>query len=202
MAKIFPVFFFAVAALVCLTTMTRMVDEQRINIGTLKALGYTVFAIAKKYILYAFTASIIGSILGLLIGFSVFPIVIFYAYGMMYTLPDMIPVIDIKLAISITLIAILVTTLSAYTACKKELMEEPSALMRPKAPKNGKRILLERIDFIWKRLSFISKVTLRNIFRYKKRQKMGGAFHAGKIMGRHSAGLQRDSLCPRLRLRG
>lgn len=169
LAKIFPVFFFAVAALVCLTTMTRMVDEQRINIGTLKALGYTVFDIAKKYILYAFTASIIGSILGLLIGFSVFPIVIFYAYGMMYTLPDMIPAIDIKLAISITLIAILVTTVSAYTACKKELIEEPSALMRPKAPKNGKRILLERIDFIWKRLSFISKVTLRNIFRYKKR---------------------------------
>lgn len=169
LAKIFPVFFFAVAALVCLTTMTRMVDEQRINIGTLKALGYTVFDIAKKYILYAFTASIIGSILGLLIGFSVFPIVIFYAYGMMYTLPDMIPAIDIKLAISITLIAILVTTVSAYTACKKELMEEPSALMRPKSPKNGKRILLERIDFIWKRLSFISKVTLRNIFRYKKR---------------------------------
>ena len=169
LAKIFPVFFFAVAALVCLTTMTRMVDEQRINIGTLKALGYTVFDIAKKYILYAFTASMIGSILGLLIGFSVFPIVIFYAYGMMYTLPDMIPTIDIKLAISITLIAILVTTISAYVACKKELMEEPSALMRPKAPKNGKRILLERIDFIWKRLSFISKVTLRNIFRYKKR---------------------------------
>ena len=121
LAKIFPVFFFAVAALVCLTTMTRMVDEQRINIGTLKALGYTVFDIAKKYILYAFTASIIGSILGLLIGFSVFPIVIFYAYGMMYTLPDMIPAIDIKLAISITLIAILVTTISAYVACKKEL---------------------------------------------------------------------------------
>lgn len=169
LAKIFPVFFFAVAALVCLTTMTRMVDEQRINIGTLKALGYTVFDIAKKYILYAFTASMIGSILGLLIGFSVFPIVIFYAYGMMYTLPDMIPAIDIKLAILITLIAILVTTISAYVACKKELMEEPSALMRPKAPKNGKRIFLERIDFIWKRLSFISKVTLRNIFRYKKR---------------------------------
>ncbi|WP_455543679.1 FtsX-like permease family protein [Intestinibacter sp.] len=169
LAKIFPVFFFSVAALVCLTTMTRMVDEQRINIGTLKALGYTVFDIAKKYILYAFTASIAGSILGLLIGFSVFPIVIFYAYGMMYTLPDMQMAIDILLAIGITVIATLVTTLSAYAACKKELLEEPSALMRPKAPKNGKRILLERIDFIWKRLSFISKVTLRNIFRYKKR---------------------------------
>ena len=169
LAKIFPVFFFAVAALVCLTTMTRMVDEQRINIGTLKALGYTVFDIAKKYILYAFTASIAGSVLGLLIGFSVFPIVIFYSYGMMYTLPNMQVAIDIVLAIGITIVAVLITTLSAYIACKKELMEEPSALMRPKAPKNGKRILLERVDFIWKRLSFISKVTLRNIFRYKRR---------------------------------
>ncbi len=169
LAKIFPVFFFSVAALVCLTTMTRMVDEQRINIGTLKALGYTAFDIAKKYILYAFSASIAGSILGLLIGFSVFPIVIFYAYGMMYTLPDMQMAIDILLAIGITVIATLVTTLSAYAACKKELLEEPSALMRPKAPKNGKRILLERIDCIWTRLSFISTVTLRNIFRYKKR---------------------------------
>ena len=94
--------------------MTRMVDEQRINIGTLKALGYTVFDIAKKYILYAFTASIIGSILGLLIGFSVFPIVIFYAYGMMYTLPDMIPAIDIKLAISITFSNISNDSVSLY----------------------------------------------------------------------------------------
>lgn len=169
LAKIFPVFFFAVAALVCLTTMTRMVDEQRINIGTLKGLGYTTFDIAKKYILYAFTASIVGSMLGLLLGFSVFPIVIFYAYGMMYSLPNMIPVIDITLGTSITLVAILVTALSAYAACKKELMEEPSILMRPKAPKNGKRIFLERIDFIWSKFSFISKVTLRNIFRYKKR---------------------------------
>ncbi len=169
LAKIFPVFFFAVAALVCLTTMTRMVDEQRINIGTLKALGYTVFDIAKKYILYAFSASIAGSILGLIIGFTVFPLVIFYAYGMMYTLPPMQFAIDFKLAIGITLVAILVTTLSAYFACRKELLEEPSTLMRPKAPKNGKRILLERIGFIWNRLSFISKVTFRNIFRYKKR---------------------------------
>lgn len=169
LAKIFPVFFFAVAALVCLTTMTRMVDEQRINIGTLKALGYTTLDIAKKYILYAFSASIAGSILGLLIGFSVFPVVIFYAYEMMYTLPSMIFAIAIPLAILITMVAILVTTLSAYVACQKELMEEPSTLMRPKSPKNGKRIFLERVTFIWKRLSFISKVTLRNIFRYKKR---------------------------------
>lgn len=169
LAKIFPVFFFAVAALVCLTTMTRMVDEQRINIGTLKALGYTVIDIAKKYILYAFSASIAGSILGLIIGFTVFPLVIFYAYGMMYTLPPMQFGIDFKIATGITLVAILVTTLSAYFACRKELLEEPSVLMRPKSPKNGKRILLERVGFIWNRLSFISKVTFRNIFRYKKR---------------------------------
>ena len=149
--------------------MTRMVDEQRINIGTLKALGYTVLDIAKKYILYAFSASVIGSILGLIVGFTVFPLVIFYAYGMMYTLPPMQFAVDFKLAIGITLVAILVTTLSAYFACRKELLEEPSTLMRPKAPKNGKRILIERIGFIWNRLSFISKVTFRNIFRYKKR---------------------------------
>ena len=169
LAKIFPVFFFAVAALVCLTTMTRMVDEQRINIGTLKALGYTVMDIAKKYIMYAFSASIVGSIVGLLLGFTVFPIVIFYAYGMMYSLPHMKFVIDLKLAGFITLVAVLITTLSGFFACRKELKEEPSTLMRPKAPKNGKRILIERVGFIWKRLSFISKVTLRNIFRYKKR---------------------------------
>lgn len=169
LAKIFPVFFFAVAALVCLTTMTRMVDEQRINIGTLKALGYTIIDIAKKYIMYSFTASLAGSILGLLLGFTLFPIIIFYSYGMMYSLPHMKFVIDLNLAGFITLVAILITTLSAFFACRKELKEEPSVLMRPKAPKNGKRILVERIDFIWKRLSFISKVTLRNIFRYKKR---------------------------------
>ncbi|EOR19920.1 hypothetical protein A500_19469 [Clostridium sartagoforme AAU1] len=169
LARIFPVFFFLVAALVCLTTMTRMVDEQRINIGTLKALGYSKYQIVSKYIIYAFSASFLGSIMGLVIGLTVFPIVIFDAYGIMYTLPKVELEFNILIAISITLISVLVTTISSFLACYKELLETPSTLMRPKAPKDGKRILIERIDFIWSKLSFIGKVTIRNIFRYKKR---------------------------------
>ena len=169
LAKIFPVFFFAVAALVCLTTMTRMVDEQRINIGTLKGLGYKTSQISKKYILYALIACITGSILGLAIGFSVFPTVIFFAYGMMYSIENIVYVFSIPIAIGITSLALIIITLSAYMACRKELKETPAILMRPKAPKGGKRILLERVPFIWNRFSFISKVTVRNIFRYKKR---------------------------------
>lgn len=169
LAKIFPVFFFAVAALVCLTTMTRMVDEQRINIGTLKGLGYKTSQISKKYILYALIACITGSILGLAIGFSVFPTVIFFAYGMMYSIENIVYVFSIPIAIGITSLALIIITLSAYMACRKELKETPAILMRPKAPKSGKRILLERVPFIWNRFSFISKVTVRNIFRYKKR---------------------------------
>ncbi|MDI9215482.1 FtsX-like permease family protein [Clostridium tertium] len=169
LAKIFPVFFFLVAALVCLTTMTRMVDEQRINIGTLKALGYSKYKIVSKYLIYSFLASFLGSIVGLAIGLTVFPIVVFDAYGIMYTLPKVELEFNIPIAISITVIAILVTTLSSFFACYKELSETPSALMRPKAPKNGKRILVERVNFIWSKLSFIGKVTVRNIFRYKKR---------------------------------
>ena len=169
LAKIFPVFFFAVAALVCLTTMTRMVDEQRINIGTLKGLGYKTSQISKKYILYALIACLTGSILGLAIGFSVFPTVIFFAYGMMYSIENIVYVFSIPIAIGITSLALIIITLSAYMACRKELKETPAILMRPKAPKGGKRILLERVPFIWNRFSFISKVTVRNIFRYKKR---------------------------------
>ncbi|MGX4601071.1 FtsX-like permease family protein [Faecalimicrobium sp. JNUCC 81] len=169
LAKIFPVFFFSVAALVCLTTMTRMVDEQRINIGTLKGLGYTTGQIAKKYILYALSASLLGSILGLMIGYTVFPIIVFNSYGIMYTLPPVDLVFDVRLAVGVTLTAILITTIAAYSACFKELRETPSVLMRPRAPKNGKRIMLERIPFIWNKIGFIGKVTIRNIFRYKKR---------------------------------
>ncbi|MEF9990698.1 MAG: FtsX-like permease family protein [Romboutsia sp.] len=169
LAKIFPVFFFSVAALVCLTTMTRMVDEQRINIGTLKALGYSEGKISKKYIIYALSASLLGSMLGLAIGFTIFPIVIFNAYGIMYTLPSAILTFDVTIAIGVTLLAVGITTLSAYLACHKELKETPSILMRPRAPKNGKRIILERMPFIWNKISFIGKVTIRNIFRYKKR---------------------------------
>lgn len=168
-AQVFPVFFFLVAALVCLTTMTRMVDEQRTIIGTLKALGYEKRAIASKYILYAAIASIGGSVLGLIIGFLLFPTVIFDAYGIMFTVPDLILQFNVFYAVLATLAAVLTTTLAALVACYKELKETPALLMVPKAPKLGKKILLERCNFIWKRLKFTEKVTARNIFRYKKR---------------------------------
>lgn len=169
LAAIFPVFFVLVAALVALTTMTRMVDEQRINIGTMKALGYSTWDIAKKYIVYSFSASITGSIIGLMIGYTVFPIIIYNAYALMYTVPEIQLEFNVPIAAASVIVSILVTTLAAFGACYKELMETPSVLMRPKAPKIGKRILLERVPFIWGRISFIGKVTLRNIFRYKKR---------------------------------
>ena len=169
LAKVFPIFFFAVAALVCLTTMTRMVDEQRINIGTLKGLGYKTSQISRKYILYALVACLLGSGIGIAVGFTVFPFIIVTAYGMMYTIPGLFLVFSYPIAIGITAVALAIITLSAYLACHKELKETPSVLMRPKAPKNGKRILLERMPFIWNKLSFISKVTVRNIFRYKRR---------------------------------
>lgn len=169
-SKIFPVFFFSLAALICLTTMTRMVDEQRINIGTMKALGYGTGSIMLKYILYSLLASVLGSALGNLIGLTVFPSVIYNAYASMtYTLPKVTLVFSVKLIILSTLIAVLTTTLASVYSCYKELKEVPSILMRPKAPKEGKRILLERISFIWNRLNFTQKVTCRNIFRYKKR---------------------------------
>ena len=169
LAKIFPVFFFAVAALVCLTTMTRMVDEQRINIGTLKGLGYKTSQISKKYILYASLACMIGCILGMIVGYTLFPSVIFFAYGMMYSVPNIIFIFSLPITLGITSVALMVITSSAYIACRNELKESPAVLMRPRPPKNGKRILLEKVPFIWNKLSFISKVTVRNIFRYKKR---------------------------------
>lgn len=169
LAKVFPIFFFLVAALVCLTTMTRMVDEQRINIGTLKGLGYSKYKIASKYIVYSFSASFLGSLVGLAIGYTVFPIVIFDAYEIMYTLPKVQLEFNIPIAFIITLVSVAVTTVSSVLACYNELAETPATLMRPKAPKEGKRILIERMGFIWNKLSFIGKVTVRNIFRYKKR---------------------------------
>lgn len=168
-AQVFPVFFFLVAALVCLTTMTRMVDEQRNHIGVFKALGYSKISIASKYLLYAVTASLGGSISGFLIGFKLFPSVIYNAYGIMYTLPPVITEFNTFYAVVSTSFAVLATTLAAFFACSSELMVTPASLMRPKAPKTGKRIFLEKILFIWKRLNFIQKVTARNLFRYKKR---------------------------------
>ena len=171
-SKVFPVIFYIVAALVCLTTMTRMVDEQRTNIGTLKALGYEVKDIAYKYIVYAATASISGSILGVAVGFTLIPAIIFNAYNIMYRIPNLIRIFHVGYAMASSLGAILITTLAAFFACNKELMLVPANLMRPKAPKMGKKLLIEKIDFIWSRLSFIRKVTARNIFRYKKRLAM------------------------------
>ena len=169
LAGIFPVFFVLVAALVALTTMTRMVDEQRINIGTLKGLGYTPGMIAKKYIVYAMSASAIGSIIGLIVGYTVFPTIIYNAYAIMYTVPKVELRTDLLITVLSIATSIFVTTFAAFAACRRELIEDPAILMRPKAPKNGKRILLERIGFVWNRIGFIWKVTLRNIFRYKKR---------------------------------
>lgn len=168
-AKVFPVFFILVAALVCLTTMTRMVEEQRTQIGTLKALGYSRGLIMLKYLIYAVLASITGSAIGLAIGFRLFPIVIINAYKIMYNLPSPITPFRWDYALWITLAAVACTGLSALAACYRELYASPARLMRPKAPKAGKRVLLERITPIWSRLSFTQKVTLRNIFRYKKR---------------------------------
>ena len=167
--EVFPVFFFFVAALVTLTTMTRMVDEQRQNIGTLKALGYSKAKIASKYILYAAISSALGAIVGLLIGLHLFPTIVFNAWNIMYTIPKLYFRWQPSLVFLSAGIAILVTTAAAFFACYKELMETPALLMRPKTPKSGKPILLERVSFIWSRLTFSEKVTMRNIFRYKKR---------------------------------
>lgn len=168
-AKVFPVFFFLVAALVCMTTMTRMVDEQRNEMGTLKALGYSKLQIASKYIIYALIASILGSILGCSLGMYLFPTVIFNAWNTLYNIDKikflLQPGLILLASGSVTGITLLATLYSIYS----ELIEMPSQLMRPKAAKAGKKILLERITFIWKRLSFLQKVTARNIFRYKKR---------------------------------
>lgn len=168
-AKVFPVFFFLVAALVCMTTMTRMVDEQRNEMGTLKALGYSKLQIASKYIIYALIASILGSILGCSLGMHLFPTVIFNAWNTLYNIDQIKflfqPGLILLASGSVTGITLLATLYSIYS----ELIEMPSQLMRPKAAKAGKKILLERISFIWKRLSFLQKVTARNIFRYKKR---------------------------------
>ena len=168
-AAVFPVFFFMVAALVCMTTMTRMVDEQRTEIGTLKALGYSKLQIASKYLIYALIASLIGSAIGCLVGMTLFPTVIFTAWNMLYNLEtihfEFQPGLILLASGSVTGITLLATIYSIYS----ELVEVPSQLMRPKASKAGKKILLERIKPIWSRLTFLHKVTARNIFRYKKR---------------------------------
>lgn len=167
--KIFPVFFFLVAILVCLTTMTRMVEEERTQIGTLKALGYSKAAIASKFIVYSALASLSGSVVGIAAGSFIFPTVIYSAYEMLYKTPALKLQPMPEVWVLVTLCALVCTTAAALMACMAELRSNPAALMRPKAPKAGKRVLLEKIPFIWKRLSFTRKVTVRNLFRYKKR---------------------------------
>lgn len=167
--KAFPLIFFLVAALVSLTTMTRMVQEKRIEIGTFKALGYSTATIVSHYLIYALTATIIGSIIGILIGFRLFPPLIMNAYGALYAIPDSLTPFNTGLALQASLIAILFICIAAVSATLDELKEVPASLMRPKPPKSGKKILLERVNFIWKRLKFTRKVTARNIFRYKQR---------------------------------
>lgn len=171
-AAVFPFFFVLVAALVCSTTMTRMVEEQRTQMGTLKALGYNNKSIVLKYLLYAISASVVGSIIGLCVGFKLFPWVIINAYKIMYSMPDPMMPFRWDYAGWCTLVGVLCTGLSAYFVCRKELKTVPAQLMRPKAPKQGKKILLERVGFLWNRLSFSRKVTARNIFRYKSRTLM------------------------------
>ena len=168
-AAVFPIFFIMVAALVCCTTMTRMVEEQRTQIGTLKALGYSRFTIISQYILYALAASIPGGFVGLLIGFATLPRVIFVCYQSMYSQPYLIVPFRWSYAVGCITAACLCTGLSALYASRQELVSCPAQLMRPKPPKDGKRILLERIGIIWNRLKFTTKVTCRNLFRYKSR---------------------------------
>ena len=166
---VFPLIFFIVVALVCLTTMTRMVEEQRIEMGTMKALGYGGWQIAMKYAVYAMSACISGGVVGAIIGFKLFPYVIMKAYSIMYYLGKLETPYRADIAFMAIAAMAVCTAAATFSACYASLKEVPATLMRPKAPKAGRRVLLERIPFIWKKLSFTSKVTVRNLFRYKKR---------------------------------
>ena len=169
LASVFPVIFFLVAALVCLTTMTRMVEEQRVQIGSLKAMGYSGFAISRKYIFYGLLPSLTGGLFGLVIGYILFPKMIFTAYQIMYQMPDIELRAYPEISIFSVLAAVACTTLATLGACMATLRETPASLMRPRTPKAGKRVFLEYIRPLWKRMSFTHKVTARNLFRYQKR---------------------------------
>ena len=168
-ANIFPVFFFLVAALICMTTMNRMVEEQRTQIGVLKALGYGNAAIMAKYMFYAGSAAIIGALTGLAGGTWLFPKTIWEGYKIMYDMGEITYLFNGWLAFFSVLAAVLCSVGAAFFSCRYELYSVPANLIRPKAPKNGKRIFLEKVTFIWKRLKFLHKVSVRNLVRYKKR---------------------------------
>ena len=168
-AKVFPVFFIIVAALVCLTTMTRMVEEQRVQIGTYKALGYSSAQIASKFLVYGILAAASGSFLGTLLGVKVLPVVIYNCYKILYNIPKLVTPLRLDMALVCMLVSIILTSAAVIYTCYKELCAQPSSLMRPKAPKSGRRVFLEKFPKIWNRLDFIAKVTVRNLLRYKKR---------------------------------
>ncbi len=169
LGKVFPIVFFVIATLISLTSMTRMVEEQRVQIGTMKALGYNKAQIASKYLLYSGLACLIGGSIGMIIGFETLPRIIWMMYSMMYVIPNFVASFNVYFAIlGLGLASVCIIGASLYTVLKI-VGDTPAQLMRPKAPKAGKKILLERIPFIWKHLSFSRKVTVRNIFRYKKR---------------------------------
>lgn len=169
LASVLPIIFFLVAALVCLTTMTRMVEEQRVQIGALKALGYSRLAISWKYIGYGLLPSLVGGVLGLVIGYILFPKMIFTAYQIMYQMPDIELHAYTDISLFSVLAAVACTTVATLWACLATLRETPASLMRPRTPKAGKRVFLEYIKPLWRRMSFIHKVTARNLFRYQKR---------------------------------
>lgn len=168
-SKMFPVIFYLVSVLISLTTMTRMIEEERIEIGTLKALGYTNTQIIFKYILYSVLACVIGGILGMTVGLYLLPNIVWKLYSMIYNIPKFYCTYRVEIGLLGIIIAFLCIGGATIIVAKKELKEMPSVLMRPKPPKKGKRILLEKMTFIWKRFNFSQKVTARNIFRYKKR---------------------------------
>ena len=168
-ARVFPVFFFLVAALVASTTMTRMVDENRLQMGTLKALGYSNGQIAAKYLFYALSASILGSFAGMALGFTVFPLIIWNAFGMIFDVPTFRLAFYPGMAAAGLGISAAVIGLTTWLACRSSLHEKTASLLLPRAPVAGKRILLEYITPLWKRMSFSQKTTARNLFRYKKR---------------------------------
>ncbi len=181
--RVFPVLFFLVAALISLTSMTRMVEEQRTAIGTMKALGYSKMSIAKKYLGYALIATAGGSVLGVLIGEKILPYIIVYAYGILYQhITHILIPYQWVYAWMAAAAAIVCTMAATFFACYKELVAQPAVLMRPPAPKNGQRVFLERIKFIWKHLSFTWKSCIRNLTRYKKRFFMT-VFGIGGCMG-------------------
>ncbi|WP_300351585.1 FtsX-like permease family protein [Clostridium sp.] len=171
-ASVLPVFFFLVAILICLTTMTRMVEEKRTEIGTMKALGYDNFRISLKFVVYALLGSLVGCIFGILVGSNIIPNIISNAYTSVYEIPKLETYYYKSYIIQSLVISILCTVGAALFVIRVELKNKPSNLMRPKAPKSGKKILLERISPLWKRLNFNQKVTFRNLFRYKQRMFM------------------------------